>query len=95
MTTTMFDAKAEAALARSEHARLTELLMYTIDLVGEIQAGNVRMNVANLRKATAEMMRRSSDAHTLALAALVLDDAPEYADELCTFVETGGDEVAA
>ncbi len=95
MSTTMFDAKAEAALARSEHARLVELLMHTIDLVDEVQAGNVRVNVANLRKGAGEMMRRSSDTHTLALAALALDDAPEYADELCTFVETGGDEEAA
>ncbi len=74
-----------AQLAREEHTRLVELLMATIDVLGDVQDGTLDM--ARLRAATSRTMRRSAALHALAVAYLVDDEdfgaqLVRYADEV-------------
>ncbi len=55
---------------RREHDRLAQGLMATVDAIGTVQAGYETLNLDNLRKATAALLRRSIEARESALAVL-------------------------
>lgn len=61
---------AAIATVRHEHDRLMELIMVTIDLLGEVQEGRETVQLPNLRKAAGATLRKSLQARDDALAVL-------------------------
>ncbi len=70
---------AAAGVIVREHDRLVEMLMVTIDLLDDVQAGGVpRIDVPKLRTAAARKFRSALEARTAALAALLADDEGDH-----------------
>ena len=82
------EALAAAKWCQATHTELVNLLRSTIDLLEQVQRGEERVNVPNLREAAGATMRRSAARHALSVAALTYEAFPEYAEELLDYSES-------
>lgn len=74
MVTHISSSVAAIETLRREHDRLVQGLMAMVDAVGTVQAGYDTLNLDNLRKATAALLRRSIEARESALAVLATSE---------------------
>jgi hypothetical protein len=87
-TTEPTDVVGDARIAHAEHQKLIETVMGIIDVLDLTVSGEASPNVPELRKKIGLGMRRSIVEHSAAVAALVMDRAPDYALELVEYAET-------
>jgi hypothetical protein len=85
---TGMDEATAARHCQAAHTELVETLMEVIDMFDLVQRDGNRVDVAKLRRHIGAQMRHSAIDHATALAALVLESAPEYADELIDYAES-------
>jgi ferric-dicitrate binding protein FerR (iron transport regulator) len=78
-------AAAEARRAQHAHTELVEQVMLFVDILDDLQREGERIDIAALRPRLGKVLRRSAMQHAEAIAALVADTAPSYANELIEY----------
>jgi hypothetical protein len=58
------------------------MVMLWVDILDGIQCDGGRLDIPKLRPKIGETLRRADAKHALAIGALVLGSAPEYAEQL-------------
>lgn len=76
-----------AQLCQLSHDELVQMMMAAVDLVGLVQAGEANPDVSSLRRHLGKKIRSGVASHSIALAALVADEAPEYAEQLREYAD--------
>lgn len=85
---TVKDPRGDAELAQRAHTDLAKMVMGSIELLDLVLSGKAKPEIAAVREGVDRQLRRSIIDHAIAIASLVADSAPDYAEDLTDYVES-------
>ena len=85
---TGMDEATAARHCQAAHTEVVRFVMETVDMVDLFQREGKNLDVEKFRKHMGPRLRRSAVDHATALAALVLESAPECAEDLMDYAES-------